>query len=219
MSFISWVLLILVVIVAIIVARRVLDAYRERNVRSEAIARLRDADPDFGGLQQNQDEEMADPLLDDLFSKTEKRPDDVEQKLVILYVVAQTGQFFSGKDIQDAMQSVGLCYGDMDIYHAYPYGGTADESTFSVANIVEPGTFDLATMDTFSSPGLSLFLQMPNSINEIKAFDQFVTVARALAKQLQGEVLDDTRSAFLQQTQDQLRDEVVEYHSRLARSH
>lgn len=229
MGVMGWAFVVLAIIVVIVLLRRGIQAYQERNQRAEAIARMRHADPEIGGLQQEKPEldDLLDdyedqgsaPLLGDLFAGQDTPSAAGEEKLIVLYVVAQSGQFFTGKDIQQAMQQVGLCYGDMKIYHAYPHGASAGNSLFSVANVVEPGTFDEDAMDMFTSPGLSLFLQMPCLMDELQVFDQMVAVARRLAECLHGEVLDDHRSAFLQQTHDHLRDEVVAYRMRLASSH
>ncbi|NOX08457.1 MAG: cell division protein ZipA [Gammaproteobacteria bacterium] len=225
MGVMGWGFFVLAAIVVIVLLRRGMLAYQERNQRAEAIARMRHTDPALGDLQQEEDElDLLDdyddqvapaPLSDDLFTEQDMPATAQEEKLIVLYVVAQSGQFFTGKDIQQAMQQTGLCYGDMNIYHAYPHGTSAGNSLFSVANVVEPGTFDIDTMDKFSTPGLSLFLQMPCLMDELKVFDQMVVAARKLAECLHGEVLDDHRSAFLQQTHDHLRDEVVAYRLRL----
>lgn len=229
MGIMGWGFLVLAIVVVMVLLRRGISVYQQRNQRAEAITRMQHTDPELGDLQQDtaaldllddyDDQPAPAPLADDLFAEQSTSTEAVEEKLIVLYVVAQSGQFFTGKDIQQAMQQVGLCYGDMNIYHAYPHGSNAGNSLFSVANVVEPGTFDEDAMDGFSSPGLSLFLQMPCLMDELKVFDQMVATARRLAECLHGEVLDDHRSAFLQQTHDHLRDEVVAYRLRLASSH
>ena len=39
---------------------------------------------------------------------------------------------------------------------------------FSIANLVKPGTFDLAAIKTFYTPGITLFMQLPGQVRADK---------------------------------------------------
>ena len=81
------------------------------------------------------------------------------QELIVLNVLAPTGTSYHGRSLVEAMQSQSLKYGDMNIFHR------VDQKTktklFSVANALEPGTFDLSDLDDFQSPGVTFFMQLP----------------------------------------------------------
>jgi len=87
-----------------------------------------------------------------------------------------------------------------------------------MANMVKPGVFDLTTMDEFSTPGVSLFLQVPNKFGNMAAFDLMLNTATALREQLDGELKDEHRSVFTRQTAEHVRQRIRDFElSQLAR--
>ncbi|MBU1191365.1 MAG: cell division protein ZipA [Gammaproteobacteria bacterium] len=138
-----------------------------------------------------------------------------EDKVVALYLVAQSQQVFSGADVDAALREVGLQYDDeLHIYNRYPNGADSGTSVFGVANLVEPGTLELAAMAETGTPGLTLFLQLPGPLRPLQAFDLFATTAQQLATRLNGELRDKTRSTLSRQTLDHLRDDIQQFERR-----
>lgn len=128
--------------------------------------------------------------------------------IITLYIRAASESKFSGPTIVRAMNNAGLRFGAMDIYHYF--NSTDDLSPesplFSVANMLEPGYFELKSIESFSTPGLALFLQLPSVIDGTPAFESFLSRARSIAKILPGdlysdqeELLDDNRIDKLRQ--------------------
>jgi cell division protein ZipA len=136
------------------------------------------------------------------------------EKIITLFVLAPTGVPFRGAFLMEAMSDAGLQYGDMQIFHCIEKQAGRDNMLFSVANIVEPGTFEPNRMDGFATPGVVLILQLPGPVDAIKAFDAMVTAARSLATSLQGSLCDATRSVLTNQTISHMREEVVDYQLR-----
>jgi cell division protein ZipA len=145
-----------------------------------------------------------------------RAPDEV----LIVNVMARKGEFFAGPDLLNAMLSQGLRYGDMDIFHRHESVDGRGRILFSAANIVVPGTFDLDTMDDFTTPGISLFLSLPIAGDSLSAYNLMVTSAQAIADALQGELKDEQRSVMTRQTIEHGRQRVIEYERkrRLAKS-
>ncbi|MFC6635318.1 cell division protein ZipA [Microbulbifer taiwanensis] len=138
------------------------------------------------------------------------------EEVLIINVMAPEGDCFEGNDIVRAMMAAGLRFGEMNIFH-YHQGGAADGPVvFSLANIVVPGVFDLAQMEEFTTPGLSLFLALPIEGEAIKAFEQLLATSRHIAEQLGGELKDENRSVFTAQTAEHYRQRVMEYQRRKA---
>ena len=135
-------------------------------------------------------------------------------KLVALFVMAREGHTFRGVDIRAAAQAAGLEYGDMRIFHCRHAQDPQRRSVFSMANVVEPGWFELETMDALETPGLALFMQRPGPMSGSEAFDTMVAAARVLQSRLQGELRDASRSVLGQQTIEHLRDEIREFERR-----
>ena len=135
-------------------------------------------------------------------------------KVVTLFVMAPPGVPFRGSFLTEAMGKAGLEFGDMQIFHHLESHNGRDRVLFSVANMLEPGTFDLQAMDAFSTRGLVLFLQLPATIDAVKAFDAMVAAARSLAGSLQGSVYDATHSVLSRQTVSHLREDIIDYQLR-----
>lgn len=136
------------------------------------------------------------------------------ERIVVLYVVAPKGERLVGAQIAEAFARHGLEHGALDIFHA---GDSEGRTVFSVANAVDPGTFDPSTMDTLSTPGLALFLGLPGPQAAETAFDRMVRTARALADELGARVLDGDHSTLTRQTEQHLRDELREFDHRRSR--
>ncbi|QBQ55851.1 cell division protein ZipA [Nitrosococcus wardiae] len=128
--------------------------------------------------------------------------------IIVLTVVARGKSMFRGTDIVQVLEGKGLRHGEMNIYHAYSPGGRA---VFSVANIMEPGSFDLEQMDHFSSPGLTLFLRLPGPAGGFAAFDAMLETAELLAEKLNGEVRDERRNVLTTQAIEQIRERILAF--------
>lgn len=158
----------------------------------------------------------APPVEDSNVAQLSETPAEVHapEKVITLFVLAPTGVPFRGSFLMEAMSEAGLQYGDMQIFHRIEKQAGRDDTLFSVANIVEPGTFEPNRMDSFATQGVVLILQLPGPVDAIKAFDAMVTAARSLATSLQGSLCDATRSVLTNQTISHMREEVVDYQLR-----
>ncbi|WJW76530.1 cell division protein ZipA [Thiohalobacter sp. IOR34] len=135
------------------------------------------------------------------------------EKIVIFYLVAPRGQPFQGERLARVFDEAGLQFGDMEIYHRLAPGRLA-QSVFSVANLLEPGTFDPTAMAGTNTPGLSIFLRLPGPVEPLAAFDDMLATARQLAERLQGELRDEERNRLSRQAAEHLREEIIEYQRR-----
>lgn len=142
-----------------------------------------------------------------------------EELIIVLNVLAHSGNRFPGMDIHHAMAQAGLHHGDMNIYHQHVQSNGSGPAVFSVANVMEPGSFDPTSMEEFTSPGLVLFLRLPAAIESEKAFEKMLASARLLAQQLDGELMDETRSTLTQQTIGHLRERVAAYQFKQQHAH
>jgi cell division protein ZipA len=87
----------------------------------------------------------------------------------------------------------------------------SDEPKFSVANLTEPGSFDLAKLSETKIPGMSFFMVLPGVGDPIERFDEMVATARSLARELHGELRDDKGSSWSIQRERYVREEIIEY--------
>ncbi len=111
--------------------------------------------------------------------------------LIQVSVVAGAGRFFHGPDLKQALLDVDLLFGDMGIFHRYDRDLT--QTLFSVASLVEPGTFPIDEMDGFECPGIVLFFQTARVSDPLGIYDDLVNTSRELAQRLHGIQWDETR--------------------------
>jgi cell division protein ZipA len=107
-----------------------------------------------------------------------------------------------------ALRSAGLQHGRYGIFHRLSDG--ACESLFSVANLTEPGSFDLTNLGKAIS-GMSFFMVLPGNGDPVSRFDMMVETARALAHDLDGELHDERGSSWSIQRERYVREEIIEY--------
>ena len=111
--------------------------------------------------------------------------------LIQISVVAGPGRFFDGSDLKQALLDTDLLYGDMGIFHRYDR--TFKQALFSVASLVEPGTFPIDEMESFECPGIVLFFQTARVSNPLEVYDDLVETSKDLATRLKGIQWDETR--------------------------
>jgi len=126
-----------------------------------------------------------------------------------LFVKAPRGVPFRGPVLLGALAAAKLEFGDMQIFHRVEMVDGQEKILFSVANISEPGIFDLSAMENFTSEGVVLFLQVPGTVDAVRAFDAMVESARALADNLNTRVCDATHSPLTNQAVSHMREEVI----------
>ncbi|HKI73307.1 MAG TPA: cell division protein ZipA, partial [Pseudomonadales bacterium] len=129
------------------------------------------------------------------------------EHFVVLYVTAE-GAPFEGQALLESLVELDMQFGEMDIFHRLDAAG---EPIFSLVNAVEPGTFDLASMDRLETPAVSLFMRAHELDEPLRTFDQMVLVAQSLADELGGEVKDTSRSVMTPQTIAHCREEIRDY--------
>lgn len=141
----------------------------------------------------------------------EEKPDEGPREILIVNVMARAGENISGAELRQAFAEQKLKFGEMGIFHRHFENDGDAAVIYSVANIVEPGSFDFAEMDTMETPGLSLFLALPAACPAIDAYDDLVYTARAIASAVGGELKDENRSTFTNQTVEHGRQKAMEF--------
>ena len=133
------------------------------------------------------------------------------EEILVINVMARSGETFNGRDILETLTDLKLKFGQMGIFHRYHDNDGDAASLFSVANIVEPGVFDLSTIDDVNSPGLCMFLPLPSAVPAIEAYENLIETAQNIASMLGGDVKDENRSAMTNQTIEHGRQRVLEF--------
>lgn len=145
----------------------------------------------------------------------EQRPEEDDfrepEDVLVINVMAPKGERFRGDALLKTVLEQGMRFGSMNIFHHHEHFNGDGGILYSMANIVVPGTFDLASMKDFSTPGVSLFLALPVDGDSSRAFETMLTTAKALANNLGGELKDENRSVMTGQTAEHYRSRVKEF--------
>ena len=141
---------------------------------------------------------------------SEETPPSKPEKFVVINVMA-LGDPFPGQHLLEILVNADMSFGDMDIFHKLLPDG---EPAFSLASAVVPGTFDPATMETFSTPGVTLFMRVHELAEPVKVLDDMLAVAESIAVELGGEISDESRSVMTPQTIEHCRQSIQEFQFR-----
>jgi cell division protein ZipA len=139
------------------------------------------------------------------------------QRIVAVRLVMLSGRLASGEQLAQAFRAERLDYGRYRIFHRM---AANERPVFSVASLVEPGSFDPDVMASERYLGVSMFAVFPGPIPAPEAFDELVATGRRLAERLGAVLQDDTGHSLTGQRLLTLREELVsfEHLSSLARS-
>lgn len=111
--------------------------------------------------------------------------------LVVLNIMARQPGVFLGKKLIDAFNEAHLFYGEMNIFHRHEETDGVGRVIFSIASVVEPGMFEISKLETFITPGLTMFFQLGRPNQSIAAFELMLRTAKQLAMRLDAEIKDD----------------------------
>lgn len=204
------------------VRRTVLDT---ANPTSGSLFRQRQPTPHFSYQQKSkqgtddpteptdaQQHQTPEPIASTPAPRTEAQPNPSteapsETQVIALLIVNPEGTPFPGGAVQDLIEDIGFEYGALSIYH---YPDEFGQTLFSLMNGIKPGLFDRGDVHSFSTPILALFMQlpMPNQ-SETLVLDRLIDIARDMAEQLGGEVLDDQREPLSSESIDRYREQLA----------
>ena len=143
-------------------------------------------------------------------AEDEPEPVERKQKIVTLRIVARKQATFAGDDLALSLRGIGMRHGKFGIYHRHD-GNDESKIIFSVASLVEPGSFDLTNLKAQEIPGISLFMILPGPMDGAEAFDLMMVAARALSQSLNGDLLDESGSTLSIQRERYMREEIVQF--------
>jgi len=167
----------------------------------------------------------TEPVATPEQAKTDLTVDDSEQQqtaqqhsvinavkdwdMVIAFtIMAPKGQKLSGLDLKVALKTLSFRYGDMQIYHRMTLG-VHKKPLFSVANIIEPGTFNPQDDATMNTPGILMFAKLPGPVNGLTLFDDLLETAQSLTEKLNGILCDQSKQQVNQNILESMRSRIL----------
>ena len=174
-------------------------------------AQMERTEPVLDGESSDIDAELGEsPASDDPDGAAylEPEPDRIDRVVTVRFV-PNDGPLPADKTVL-ALRAAGFRHGQYGIFH-YFTDETARVSQFSVANLTEPGSFDLSNLTTSTIPGMNFFLILPGVGDPVARFDLMVDKARELARELDADLRDEHGSSWSIQRERYVREEVIEY--------
>jgi cell division protein ZipA len=207
MTELRWVLLALGVLIIVGIyfwdrgLGKIWSALRSRLAHSKASPSVR-VEPEIG---EPTDEPVEQEVPE---SATEDTEASVESIITLRWI--PEGGSISADRVILALRAAGLRHGRYGIFHKCA-SELSDDPLFSVANLTEPGSFDLTRLSETKIPGMSFFMMLPGVGDPVERFDQMVATARDLARELDGELRDENGSSWSIQRERYVREEIIEY--------
>ena len=132
-----------------------------------------------------------------------------------LFLVLNVLGDLSGQPLLESLMDQGFEYGEKSIFHHLDDAGYPK---ISLANAVEPGIFDIASMNALTTPGVTIFMCAHECEDAPAVFEELLLAAAHLAEDLGAQLCDDRRSAVTEQTVAHLRQTVQEFQFRSAQA-
>lgn len=169
-------------------------------------------------------EASAEPAAAEAATAERKRPapeiSTNPEEMLVIFVVGRDKAPLPGAAIRKIVEACGMEFSELGIYHRHEKPNATGPLQFSMANAVEPGTFDLATIDSMETPAVTFFMSMRDPADPLYAFECMLATADTLCRHLDAELLDGDRSVMRPQTQEHYRERIrdFEIHKRVKRS-
>jgi cell division protein ZipA len=157
------------------------------------------------------DDDNEPPLLVD--RKPEKAAAPVlkaESKVVAVRIMPAPGSAFPADELILALREAGLRHGQLGIFHCH-VDDDEERIRYSVASLIEPGSFDLSKLKESEYKGVSMFAILPAPEDGLQLFDDMISKAREIAKAVDGTLADEQGGTFSLQRERYMREDLIEY--------
>lgn len=132
----------------------------------------------------------------------------VERRKILSLRLALAPQRIEGAKLQESLLAESLQHGKYSIFHRLHTDGSI---VFSVASMVEPGTFELEKMSETMYPGITMFTQLPGPVPGMHALNELIACARRLQANLGGTLQDERGVPLTVHRIERMRQEVREF--------
>jgi cell division protein ZipA len=135
-------------------------------------------------------------------------PRRIERRKILSLRLSAAPQRIEGARLLEALQADSLQHGKYQVFHRLHEDGAI---IFSIASMVEPGTFDPEKMPQIQYPGITLFAQLPGPVPGMHALNELVACARRLQQALGGTLQDERGVPLTVHRIERLRQEVRDF--------
>jgi len=132
----------------------------------------------------------------------------VERRKILSLRLAIAPQRIEGAKLLESLLAESLQHGKYGVFHRLHTDGTI---VFSVASMVEPGSFELEKMSETLYPGITMFTQLPAPVPGMHALNELIACARRLQANLGGTLQDERGVPLTVHRIERMRQEVREF--------
>lgn len=143
----------------------------------------------------------SDTSKEKISEKNEKHSD-----IVVLYILSKANQLLAGSQINSSVQAMGLTFGEMNIFHFK----SDNRSVFSLANMLEPGSFDPDTIHDLKTSGLTVFMKIQGD-DPLDDLTEMLQRSYQLAGLLDARLCNHKREPLTEQDAENYRTQVREF--------
>jgi len=136
----------------------------------------------------------------------ETEQENTDEDVIVLYILARPPEQLAGDKINSAAQASGLEFGKMNVFHRLDEAG---KSVFSLANMVEPGSFDADAMHEIQTPGIIFFMQVSVVADSGNVFDDMLECAYHMSEMLDAQLCNRKRQPLTQSDAEEYRELVA----------
>lgn len=134
--------------------------------------------------------------------------DEEVANVVVIWVLAKAGGAFDGQTLLRAFMASDLKYGGNVFRKLDP---NTRKTLFTVANGVEPGTFDLSDVESLATPRVVFLLRLAGTGDPRAAFEGMLEVAQEVAVSVGGELKDERKNDLSGQTIEHYRQRIRDF--------
>lgn len=131
-----------------------------------------------------------------------------ERRKILALRLSLAPQGIEGGRLLEVFEEELLEHGRYNVFHRLHEDG---EALFSIASMIEPGTFDPEQMAEVVYPGITLFSQLPGPVAGMHALNEMVNCARRMQHALGGVLQDDRGVTLTEHRVERMREEVREF--------
>ena len=172
------------------------------------------AEPDLPSLRANRDEGTVEQMAIDLAAAetNEEVVEPPQEEVITLFVSGD----IKGTTLLETVTELGMKFGDLDIFHRFEQPSGRGPLLFRMANMYNPGTFDLDNIESFTTRGVVLFMALPIKYDGHKAFTMMYNAANKIADAMpRAAVLDGNRNPMTKQSVQHTYQKIREFERRM----
>lgn len=171
-------------------------------------------EPELPSVRANREDSEVEQLPIDLASAeaNEEVIEAPKEEVITLFVSGD----IKGTTLLETVTELGMKFGELDIFHRYEQPTGRGPLLFRMANMYNPGTFNLDDLDNFNTRGVVLFMTLPLKYDGHKAFTMMYNAANKIAEAMpRAAVLDGNRNPMTKQSVQHTYQKIREFERRM----